>query len=120
MRIVLPLNLVNSVYEALHPRVEMPRTGKQWVALIEELAEIGLPTYAKRRRKYKRGEYSDCGKFRFLQYQSYVRKDGLRAERWIPADEYDEYLQKQREAQALCEARRDWNQMQAAKKQQPK
>lgn len=43
-------------------------------------------------KKHRRGDLSPCGTMRFWQYQSYIsKKTGQRAERWIPADQFEQY-----------------------------
>lgn len=117
MRVELPDQLVEGVTKALGDRVPPPKRGKDWVTFFSELVELGLPTYLEKHRPKRRpGEYSPCGKFRFYQYQSYVRKrDGLRSEYWVPAEEYEERRRREYEASVLREARREFELMQKQK-----
>jgi hypothetical protein len=58
---------------------------------------------------YRRGDLSPCGTLRFYQYQSYVsKKTGRRAERWIPADKFNEYRDAQAIRNELSAARSDY------------
>lgn len=114
MRLELPDQFVEGVTKALGSQIEPPKRGKDWVPFLSELVELALPTYIERHKPRRRpGEYSPCGKFRFYQYQSYVRKrDGLRSEYWVPAEEYEERRRRDYEASVLREARREFEEMQ--------
>jgi hypothetical protein len=115
MRIQLSEKFIDRVADALRNVAETPKTASDWSAFLDELAEIGLATYARRRRKLKRGDLSECGKFRFYAYQSYVRKDGCRTETWIPVDEFEDYCRKAQERQALNEAKAEYRKQQKQK-----
>lgn len=66
--------------------------------------------------KYKRGDLSTCGTMRFWQYQSYIsKKTGKRAERWIPAEQYERYREDYNFRCELGAARSEFIKMQQAK-----
>jgi hypothetical protein len=118
VRVELPDQFVEGVTKGLRNQIQAPKRGKDWVTFFNELVDIALPTYVERHKpKLRPGEYSPCGKFRFYQYQSYVRKrDGLRSEYWVPAEEYEERRRRDYEAKVLNEARREFNQIQKEKR----
>jgi hypothetical protein len=65
---------------------------------------------------HKRGDLSPCGTLRFWQYQSYtLKKTGKRGERWIPANQYEEYRKDSILRGELCSARTEFRKMQKTK-----
>lgn len=58
--------------------------------------------------KYKRGDLSPCGQYRFWQYQAHVRKDGRRSERWIPVHAFDAYRDQVTARNELGDARSEF------------
>lgn len=68
--------------------------------------------------KHKRGDLSPCGTMRFWQYQSYLsKKTGQRAERWIPAAQYEQYREASILRSAVSSANAEFRQMQKTKTQ---
>lgn len=59
--------------------------------------------------KHRRGDLSPCGEYRFWQYQSHVRKDGSKGERWIPAHTYDWYRKQDMQRSELCSANTEFH-----------
>lgn len=55
--------------------------------------------------KYRRGDLSPCGTMRFWNYQSHVRKDGRKSERWIPVNQFDAHRRRDSAAKEACAAR---------------
>jgi hypothetical protein len=66
--------------------------------------------------KHKRGDLSSCGKLRFWQYQSYLNKNtGRKAERWIPAEEFEQYRSDYIARCQISAAQSDFRKMQREK-----
>ena len=61
--------------------------------------------------RYKRGDLSPCGRFRFWQYQSATKKDGKRGEHWVSKHSFERKRLHTNQLQALAAAKRDWNKM---------
>jgi hypothetical protein len=61
--------------------------------------------------KLTRGDLSPCGTMRFWQYQTYVKRDGTRAECWVSTHMYESKKEQAKQIKVLSEAKRDWNDM---------
>jgi hypothetical protein len=64
--------------------------------------------------KLTRGDLSPCGTMRFWQYQTYVKRDGTRAEHWVPKQSFERKKAHTVQLQELSGAMREWHQMRRA------